>query len=116
MIKPDKKIFLFVGISFLLSIPTWYIFAVQDEKLHFFIWDMSNLCTISLLPLLGYFCLTDKKRYGIILKLYFILTLLNPLSEFLGFLDLTESWMIGVKFTLWSLVGVFILLRFRYGR
>lgn len=116
MVGSDRIIFIFIGISFLFCIPTWFIFAIQDETLHFYIWDMANLCTITLLPVLGYYLILDRAKYGKILLLYFAITLLNPISETLEYFKLGDSWMTSVKITIGCILILYFLGRLRYGR
>ena len=86
----------FVLLTFLFSTPTWWIMEIQDDKLHFLIWDLSQFIRISLLPLMA-FMLIKEKHWKIICLMYFGWTATNIVSSFIEYYSITESWMTFAK-------------------
>lgn len=103
--KPNT-IKLFVVLAFLATIPTWWVPSIEDVDLHFFIYDLSMMVRISLLPLLA-FILIRKNPWKLIFAAYFALTTTNIIGVILTYFSADEWWM-----TLAKVGGALLILAY----
>jgi hypothetical protein len=106
----DSKIFLFVFLSFLFTVPTWWIHLIKDDNLHFFIWDFSLLACKSLIPMMGYF-LVENKLLRTIFVLYFGLTLFNLADTLLMYFLFIGVWAMMLKIIFAGLIVLYLTVR-----
>ena len=76
--------------------PQWWAINIEDDKLHFLMWDLSQFARISLLPLVA-FLLAKDKGWKVLFLAYFFLTLTNLVGVVFEFYEIAESWMTTVK-------------------
>ncbi len=113
--SPQKIIIIFVGLSFLSSVPTWFNFTTQNEDLHWLIWDLVSMVRISLLPLMAYF-LCRQTLSGVVFLVYFYLTMTNIVSVLIEYLGYAETWMISPKIEGAMLIILYFFFKRYYRR
>jgi hypothetical protein len=102
--KYDKIGSIFVLMCILFAIPTWYIHQIEDKRLHFYIWDISLLMTISLIPFMAYKIVRNRALKWFCLS-YFYLTLTNLLSKHIQYYAFVDINILRVQ-----IIGLIIIL------
>ena len=110
IIRQDHIVSFFVILSFLASIPTWYIDQYTEDDLAWFIYDFCNMVRISLLPLLVYF-IAQNNVVKIGALLYFGLTTFNLIDIVLMYYFEPETWTMILKISLAGLIVIYLMYR-----
>lgn len=119
----------------MITSPTWFSRLYATEKLAWYVYDLSSILRISLLPLLAIF-LIKNKPLKMVVGAYFILTLTNPItltanySEIVknymlqtqeGFLlfnfaELIKSWAMQIQIGIASIILLFVIFKMRWSK